>query len=226
MKIALYILSIVLTGLLALSIVGCGDEPLTTEMDTIVEIVTEPPIQEPIAPQPTKPVVPQPTDPVQQQTGFIVISIEPTPIASPSIGRQLTINIRINNLTRSFTGYRIGVDFDPTALRFVKAQSRADTHRNNNTLEVIPSVSNVNTNTDGTHRVNLEAETKGGEAFAQNGTLVTVTFEVVAVKSSTIQLSDVDIYYLFTGTQSNINVVNVPISLKTATVDGKVYVPK
>jgi hypothetical protein len=224
MKIVLYTLSIVLTGLFALSISGCGDEPLTTGMDTVVDIVTEPPIKEPIT-SPTQPVTPQPTDPVQQQTGFIVMSIEPTRIASPSIGRQLTVDIRISNLTRSFTGYRIGVDFDPTAFRFVKAQPRADTHRNNNTLEVIPSVSNVNTNTDGTHRVNLEAETKGGEAFAQNGTLATVTFEVVAVKSSTIQLNDVDIYYLFTGRQGNINVVNVPISLQTATVDGEIYVP-
>ncbi len=225
MKIVFYILSIVLSGLLVFSMSGCGDEPLATEMGAIVNIVTEPPIEEPIAP-PTQPVTPQPTGPVQQQTGFIVISIEPTRIASPSIGRQLTINIRINNLTRSFAGYRVGVDFDPTALRFVKAQPRTDTHRNNNTLEVIPSVSSVNMNTDGTHRVNLEAETKGGEAFAQNGTLATVTFEVLAVKPSTIQLSDVDIYYLFTGRQGNINVVNVPISLKTATVDGKIYVPK
>lgn len=225
MKIILYTLSIVIIGLLALSMVGCGDEPLTTEMDTIVNIVTEPPTEEPIVP-PTQPVAPQPTEPVQQQTGFIVVSIEPTRIASPSIGRQLTIDICINNLTRTFTGYRVGVDFDPTALEFVKAQPRADTHKNNNTLEVIPSVSNVNMNKDGTHRVNLEAETKDGEAFAQNGTLVTVTFEVVTVKSSTIHLSDVDIYYFFTGTQGNINVVDVPISLKTATVDGKVYVPK
>lgn len=225
MKLVINILSIVLTGVLVLSMSGCGDETLTTEMDAVVNIVTEPPIQEPIAP-PTQPVTPQPTEPVQQQTGFIVLSIEPTRIASPSIGRQLTIDIRINNLTRAFTGYRVGVDFDPTALKFVKAQPRTDTHRNNNTLEVIPSVSSIDMNTDGTHRVNLEAETKDGEAFAQNGTLVTVTFEVVAVKSSTIQLSDVDIYYLFTGRQGNINVVDVPISLKTAIVDGKVYVPK
>ena len=178
MKIVLYILSIVLTGSLVFSISSCGDESLTTEIDTMVDIVTPPP----------------PTVPVTSTTEEIFVFVDPTQIVSPPVGDQLTVRIRINNVTRSFVGYQVGVDFDPTALKFVRAGFREDTHKNNNTFEVIPIVSIVNTNTDRTHRVKLEAKSEEGEAFANSGTLAEVTFEVVAVKPSIIQLNDVDFF--------------------------------
>ena len=186
MKIVLYILSIVLTGSLVLSISSCGDESLTTEVDTMVSIVTPPPIKEPIAPPPTVPVTPS--------TEEIFLFVDPSQIESPPAGDQLNISIRINNVTRSFVGYRVDVDFDPMALKFVRAGFRGETHRDNNTFEVISSVSSAVANTDGTHRVILKAKAEGGEAFAQNGTLATLTFEVVAVKSSIIQLNNVDFF--------------------------------
>ena len=74
----------------------------------------------------------------------------------------------------------------------MRAGFREETHRDNNTLEVASNVSIAVANADGTHRVIFEAKTKDGEAFAQNGTLATLTFEVIAVKSSIIQLNNVD----------------------------------
>ena len=69
MKIVLCILSIVLTGLIALSISGCGDEPLTTQVDTMVGIVTTPPIEEPIVP---------PRVPVTPSTEEIFVYVDPS----------------------------------------------------------------------------------------------------------------------------------------------------
>ena len=77
--------------------------------------------------------------------------------------------------------YEVRVGFDPTALRYVSI-ANAD-YLPAGAFAAPPQVS--------ANSVYLAVTSLAGSAAAANGTLATLTFEVVAAKASTITLSDV-----------------------------------
>ena len=108
-----------------------------------------------------------------------VIGISPSPVISPAIGEQLTLNLNIT-AGEAVAGYQVIVQFDTTALRYVEGS-------NGDYLPTgaffIPPVVNGN-------RVKLASTALTGVSNG-DGTLATLTFEVVAAKASTLTLTDV-----------------------------------
>ena len=108
-----------------------------------------------------------------------VVSISPSPVTSPDIGDQLTLNLNISS-GEAVVGYQATVQFDPTALRYVESS-------NGDYLPlgafVVPPDINRN-------RVKLVSAALIGANYG-DGTLATLTFEVIASKASTLRLSDV-----------------------------------
>ena len=107
------------------------------------------------------------------------VSISPSPVVSPEIGEQLTLSLNIEN-GESVAGYQVAVNFDATALRYVESV-------NGDYLPAgsffVPPVVEAN-------RVILGATAFTG-ASSSDGTLATLTFEVVDVKESNLILSEV-----------------------------------
>ena len=107
------------------------------------------------------------------------LSFSPSPVQSPAVGEQLTLNLNIAN-GENVAGYQVTVQFDTTALRYVSSA-------NADYLPVgafaVPAVATGNT-------VTLAATSLAGESNG-NGTLATLTFQVVAAKASVLTLSEV-----------------------------------
>ena len=206
MKNHLHVLSILLLAVFAVIITGCGDQ-MTNQMDRVVtdtEPPTEkpvvPPTEEPVAP-PTQPEVttPEPVAPLPEGT---VVFVEPRRVTSPAAGEQLQVHINVKDAA-DVLAYEVTVGFDPTALRYVSI-TNAD-YLPAGAFAAPPQVT--------TNSVYLAATSVAGAAAAENGTLATVTFEVVAAKASTITLNDVLL------SDSNIT----PLALTS--VDGEVRAP-
>ena len=100
-------------------------------------------------------------------------------VQSPDIGEQLTLALNIAE-GENVGGYQATVQFDPTALRYVESA-------NGDYLPAgafaVPAVVTQNA-------VTLAATALAGVSNG-DGTLAALTFEVVAVKASTLTLSDV-----------------------------------
>ena len=107
------------------------------------------------------------------------VSLLPASVQSPNIGQQLNLSLKITN-GKNVAGYQATVQFDDTALRYVES-------RNSDYLPgrgfFFPPV------LEG-HLVKLNAVSLAGESNG-DGSLATLTFEVIAVKASTLTLSDV-----------------------------------
>ena len=105
-------------------------------------------------------------------------SILPSPVVSPAVGGQLTLSLNIAG-GEAVAGYQATVQFDTTALRYVSSA-------NGDYLPAgaffVPPVVEGN-------RVKLAATSLSGESSG-DGTLATLTFEVIVVKASTLTLSD------------------------------------
>ena len=97
-----------------------------------------------------------------------------------AVGEQINVNIQIADGQDVF-GYELTMSFDPTALRYVESMN-AD-YLPANAFVISPIVSN------GT--VHIVATSTAGAAPEREGTLATLTFEVVEIKESTIELMDV-----------------------------------
>ena len=107
------------------------------------------------------------------------VSLMPQIVESPAIGEQLTFSLKIAD-GESISGYQAIVNFDATALRYVSGANG----------DYLPSGAFfIPPKTQG-NSVTLAATSLAGEING-NGTLATITFEVVAVKASTVRLSDV-----------------------------------
>ena len=115
----------------------------------------------------------------QQTTTDAAISISPTSVVSPVVGEQLEVHLNITG-GEDVRGYQATVQFDTTALRYVES-SNGD-YLPDGALFIPPAV-------DG-NLVKLTAIALTGESSGA-GTLATLTFEVVAVKASTLTLSNV-----------------------------------
>ena len=107
------------------------------------------------------------------------MSFSPSPAQSPSIGEQLILELNIAN-GKTVAGYQATVQFDTSALRYV--ESANGDYLSSGAFFVPPVVSG--------NKVTLGA-TSFGEVSSGNGTLTTLTFEVLNVKVSSVALSDV-----------------------------------
>ena len=112
--------------------------------------------------------------------GQAMVSIDPAEVASPAVGGQLTVSIKIANGT-NVAGYNVTVGFDTTALAYVEIANAS--YLPSGALAAPAQVSG--------NRVTLAATSLSGAASATSGTLATLKFEVVAAKASTIELIEV-----------------------------------
>ena len=108
-----------------------------------------------------------------------IVSLSPVSVQSPAIGENLVFMLNIAE-GRNVAGYQATVSFDHTALRYVESA-------NGDYLPApafsIPTVVNDNFVTFAT--TTFADESNG------DGMLATITFEVVAIKVSTVRLSNV-----------------------------------
>ena len=107
------------------------------------------------------------------------VSISPPSVQSPAIGAQLTLSLNIAD-GQTVAGYQATVQFDTSALRYV--ESANGDYLPTGAFFVPPVVPG--------NQVVLAATSLSGESNG-DGTLATLTFEVIAVKESTLTLSDV-----------------------------------
>ena len=137
-------------------------------------------VEPPVSVEP--PVVVEP--PVSVETPEVlttgaVVGISPSPVISPAIGEQLTLRLNIT-AGEEVAGYQVTVEFDATALRYVESSNASYLPVG---AFVVPPVVDGN-------RVKLASTALSGVSNG-DGTLATLTFEVVAEKASTLTLSDV-----------------------------------
>ena len=111
--------------------------------------------------------------------GQAVVSVEPAEVESPAAGEELMVSINITGAA-GVAGYQLTVNFDPTALSYVSGVN-AD-FLPAGAFGVPPSA------TDNSVTI---AATAIGATSDGDGTLATVTFEVVEAKASTISLTSV-----------------------------------
>ena len=117
--------------------------------------------------------------PVSATSG--VANISPSTVQSPVPGQQLVFNINITG-GKNVTGYQMTLHFDSTALRYISSSS----------ADYLPADAFVFQPLVADNQVTLGAASLTGESEGA-GTLATVTFEVIAVKSSTLQFSQVSL---------------------------------
>ena len=106
------------------------------------------------------------------------VRITPSPVVSPKIGQLLTLNLSIV-AGENVGGYQAMVTFDDTAFRYLTSAKG----------DYLPTGFFVPPILDG-DRILLGASTLGGVGNG-DGTLATITFEVIDIKESTVVLSDV-----------------------------------
>ena len=112
--------------------------------------------------------------------GQVVISVEPAEVESPAVGEELMVSINITG-GADVAGYELVVNFDAAALSYA---SSANADYLPAGAFPVPAVA-----TDSS--VKIAATSLTGAAAEADGTLATVTFEVVAAAASTISLSNV-----------------------------------
>ncbi len=108
-----------------------------------------------------------------------MVSLSPANVDSPEVGEQLTFSLNIAE-GQNVAGYQATVSFDSTALRYVESVN--SDYLASNAFS-IPTVVNDNS-------VTLAATAFADESNG-DGTFATITYEVVAVKVSTVNLSNV-----------------------------------
>ena len=106
------------------------------------------------------------------------VRITPFPAESPSIGAKLVINVAIA-AGQNVGGYQVTIEFDGTALRYV--ESANGDYLPPGAFAAPPDISDS--------KVTLAATSLAGTAKG-DGTLVTLTFEVVDIKESKLILSE------------------------------------
>lgn len=113
------------------------------------------------------------------QSPLIVVSIVPASLESPGVGEQFSITVDIAN-AQNVAGYQVSLQFDSEALQYISWEQGTYLLGD---IFTVPAII-------GTDEITL-ASTVQTAAAAAEGTLLTITFEVVAVKASTLSLSEV-----------------------------------
>ena len=121
------------------------------------------------------------TEPVETDAATVdaTVSISPASVASPALGEQLEISLNITG-GEAVAGYQATVQFDDTALRFVSGAN----------VDFLPAGAFFVQPVVEGNLIKLNAASLAGESSG-DGTLATLTFEVIAVKASTLTLSNV-----------------------------------
>ena len=114
-----------------------------------------------------------------QQVRNATVGLSPASVASPAVGQHLTFSLNITG-GENIAGYQAIVNFDRGTLQYVES---ANSDYLPSGAFFIPPIAEVNT-------VLLAATSLSGESDG-DGTLATLTFKVVAVKPSTVRLTDV-----------------------------------
>ena len=107
------------------------------------------------------------------------VKVSPASVASPAVGEQLEMRINITD-GEAVAGYQVAVQFDMTALRYVSSVN--GDYLPAGAFFIRPSVAG--------NLVRFGAVAVDGESDG-DGTLARLTFEVIAVKASTLKLSGV-----------------------------------
>ena len=107
-----------------------------------------------------------------------LVRISPSSVISPAVGEQLTVNLNIT-AGEAVAGYQVTVGFDATALRYVESSN--GTYLPTGAFFVPPVINRG--------RVELAATALAGVSNG-DGTLATITFEVMEVKASTLTVSE------------------------------------
>ena len=115
----------------------------------------------------------------EASTTDATMSISPSSVASPAVGKQLEFNLNIT-AGEAVAGYQAIVQYDTTALRYVSGAN--GDYLPTGAFFVEPKVEG--------NLVKLNAASLAGESKG-DGTLAALTFEIIAVKASTLMLSDV-----------------------------------
>ena len=106
------------------------------------------------------------------------VRLAPSPVPSPAVGASLTLSLKIVE-GANVAGYQATVGFDTSALRYVSSAN--GDYLSTGAFFVPPIVEG--------NQVTLAATVLTGVGNG-NGTLAVITFEVVAVKASTLTLSE------------------------------------
>ncbi len=109
----------------------------------------------------------------------IVVQIQPASIVVPAVGDELTFSLNITD-GEAVAGYQASVQFDTTVLRYVSSENGDFLPAGAFFVEPVIEGNLVKLNA-----ASLAAESNG------DGTLATLTFEIIAVKASTLTLSNV-----------------------------------
>ena len=107
------------------------------------------------------------------------VSISPASVVSPPIGGHFTIALTISE-GESVAGYQATVEFDASALRFIRG----------NDGSYLPAGALAVSSVVSGNKVTLAAASPSGQSGG-GGTLATLTFEVIAVKASSLRLAKV-----------------------------------
>ena len=130
-----------------------------------------------------------------------IVGIVPASIESPNVGEQFAIAVVTTN-AQSVRGYRLSVQFDPEALRYVSWQQ--GTYLSGDVFAAPATIE--------ADRISFVAAAPM-KAESTQGLLLTVTFEVVTTKASMLSLNDVML------------VSSEGIGLPAKTEDGEVVEP-
>ncbi len=109
------------------------------------------------------------------------VKLSPAKVQSPAIGEHLTLSLDITE-GQDVAGYQATVNYDNTALTYV--DSTVGDYLHSNPYYIVGDV------TEPQSSITLTA-TAFGEQSNGDGTLATITFEVIAQKDSTVSISDV-----------------------------------
>ena len=107
----------------------------------------------------------------------VIVRIVPASVESPQVGEQLVITVDIAD-AQGVSGYQGKVQFDPTALRYISLD-----HGTYLSGDVLPVATEVENN-----QVSFAQIAVGSTASMAEGTLVTITFEVLDAKASKLTL--------------------------------------
>ena len=110
----------------------------------------------------------------------VTVKIVPASIVSPKVGEQLVITVDVAN-GLNVAGYQGTINFDSSALQFVSLEH--GTFLSGDLLPVRTIVEN--------NKISFAQISIGTTSTTKEGTLVTITFEVLDAKASMLSLSEV-----------------------------------
>ena len=134
--------------------------------------------------------------------GQAVVSVDPAEVESPAAGEQLMVNINVAG-GEGVLGYEVDISYDPTALSFVESAN----------ADYLPAGAFATPAVESEGGVKISAASLAGAAPDADGTLATLTFEVVEAKASTIGIATV----ILAGANDT--------TIEATTMDGMVTVP-